>query len=209
MARRQLKVFGVTIAATAVALALALLGVSGFLPFPYGEEFSKKITYAEVDDTPCPTEGATALQPDNTQIQVLNASSTGGLAKSVAAALEENGYQISKVDNSTEPFRGNVQIEVGPGSVDQAYSLARLFEAPVRIKMKELPANTITIVLGEAVDSDLLPNAEKIKETLGKSAKLTALPECLPANVQTDKDSQESGKQSGAQSSAEDAESAK
>lgn len=182
MARRQMKVFGVTIAATATALAIALLGMVGILPFPFGNEFSRAVTYAEFGDTPCPTDGVYALPPGEAQLQVLNASSISGLAGSIASVLEEGGYAISLVDNAQSPFRGNVQIEVGPASVDQGYSIARLFGDPVRIRLKDLPPETITVILGEGFNTDLAPTADSIAATLATRTRLRALPECRPVD---------------------------
>lgn len=180
MMNRQMNVYGITIAGMVIALLVALLALTGILPTPLTKEFSKSVEYAKFGDTPCPAEEAVIVKPEGTQLQVLNSSSTPGLARQVADALEANGYEIALVSNSNEPFRGNVQLDVGPGSVDHGYSLASFFEQPVRIKLEDLPPNTITIVLGEGFHG--IASVEEIQAILDGHTPLKGLSGCVPVD---------------------------
>lgn len=201
-ARRQTKVLGGTIAGMAIAASLALLGLAGVLPLPFGNEFTTKVRFADIDDTPCPTEGVTAPTPGNTLIQILNASDQAGLAGTVGERLQGVGFIEPKTSNSSEPFRGNVQIEVGLDTVDQGYSIARYFEAPVRIRLAKMAPDNVTIVLGEGFRSVM--EADDIKKIMEDNQKLKGLDQCRPVDPkQIEEMSQlslQSGMQSGAQS---------
>lgn len=177
-----MNVYGLTIAGMIIALIFALLGLTGLLPTPLTKEFSKNIEYAAFGDTPCPADGAVVVKPKDTQLQILNASATPGLARQVADALEVNGYGIALVANSNEPFRGNVQLDVGPADVDQAYSLAYFFEQPVRIKLEDLPFNTITVILGEGFHG--IASVEEIGAILNGHAPLNGMSGCIPVDPQ-------------------------
>lgn len=181
MAQRQMKVYGTLIAALAVALVLALLGLTGIMPSPFGNEFSKKTVYAKVGSTPCPSVDARPVASTaGIQLQVLNASSTPGLASSVGNSLEELGYTIALVGNSTDSFRGNVQIEANAADVDRAYTLARYFDHPVRIKLEQLPNGTMTIILGDAFSG--FPTEDTIEAIRASQSYLVPLNECLPVD---------------------------
>ncbi len=180
MSRRQMKVFGTLIAVMSIALVLALLGMAGILPTPFGAECSKKVVYAKVGDTPCPTENARPISPAGIKVQVLNASSTSGLAGTVGNFLTEQGYEVILVDNSPEAFRGNIQVESDAATVDSAYSLARYFDMPQRIKLAQLPTGTITVILGEAFDG--LPSEETVESLNSSNGLLVPLRECAPVD---------------------------
>lgn len=198
-----MRLFGITITFLLAALAVAAMTLTGMMPALFGDEFSKKVAYASFGETPCPTEGAFSEPAAGTELQILNASSTSGLAGSLAASLEEQGYAISLIDNATKPFRGNIQMDVGPSSVNAAYSLARYFHEPVRIKLSELPAGTISVTLGEGYQG-LLP-AEELEAVLNSRTVLRGLNECLPIDPDTIEvmNLPQSGQQSGAQSGAQ------
>lgn len=205
MARRQAKIYGLLIALLAAVLAVALLGLTGAISLPFGDEFSKKIDYATFGDTPCPPEKTKPDSAEGAQLQVLNASSTSGLAGEVAASLEALGYQFSLIDNSPDPFRGNVQIEAGPEGIPLAYTLARYFDDPIRIRLRDLPGKTVTIIIGEGFQGILTP--EQLTETHASTAVLQGLPECKILNTEklspTDEPDEQSGtqqEQSGTQS---------
>lgn len=180
MARRQAKVYGIAIISLTVVLAIALLGAVGIFSLPFSNDFSHKVVYADVGDTPCVPANARPQDADGMQLQVLNASSLPGVAGSVAEALGTQGYQAVLVDNANQPFRGNVQIEVAPSSVRHAYTVARYFEGPVRIHISKLPDNTMTIILGEAFQG--VPSAEKMQTVKEDRTRLQSLPECLPVD---------------------------
>lgn len=188
-----MRVFGLLITFLLVALVLAAMMLTGMLPTLFGDEFSKKIDYASVGDTPCPTVDARPVSAEGIQLQILNASSTSGLAGRIADKFESMGYEIVLIDNSLTPFRGSIQFDVGPGSVDAAYTMARYFHEPVRIKLRELPTGTVNVTLGEGFQG-FHSNAD-LEEIQASMGRLRPLPECLP--VDPDSIPQSGGAQSG------------
>lgn len=176
-----MRVFGTLIVVLLAFLVIATMMLSGMLPSIFGNEFSKKITYAQEGDTPCPTERARPVPAEGTQIQVLNASSLSGTASKTSKTLKKLGYEIALVDNAQTPFRGNIQIDAGPADVDAAYTLARYFHEPVRIKLRTLPAGMVNLTIGEGFRG-ILPKAER-KEIQESDSRLVGLNECLPVNT--------------------------
>lgn len=176
MARRQSIIYGFVILAMIIALALALLGLTGILPMPFSEEFSKKTAYAEAGDTPCLVAATTPVDPEGAKLQILNASSLSGAAATLSDSLATLGYEKGPVDNAA-PFRGTFMIEAGPAGVDDAYTLARYFDEKTRIKFTDIPGRTITITIGESAEK--IPTAEEIAEIAATSSQLTSLPECV------------------------------
>lgn len=198
--RSQTVIFGSSILGLVVALLVGLLGVSGALPLPFGDDFSKKEVFAEPGDIPCPTPGARATSPDGVSVRVLNTTSTPGLAAGVATSLEELGYTIAGTDNSPQ-FHGLARIEAGPRGVDDAYALARFFPGEVRVVLTSTEDRTLTLLLGNAYEG-LVP-AEERTELLDRHGYLIPLQGCLPVAEPADgwalPQSEQSG-QSGAQS---------
>lgn len=174
--RSQTVVFGSAIIGMIAVFALGFLGITGVLQVPFGDEFSKKETFAEAGDIPCPTPGARAVPPSGTGLRILNTTSTPGLAGSVAGAFEELGYTILITDNSA-PFHGVASIEAGPNGVNGAYSLARYFNGEVRIVLSEEEDTTLTVLLGSKYDG-LVPAEERV-ELAASHAGLIPLVGCL------------------------------
>ena len=190
-----MKVFGTLIVMLLALLVVATMMLVGMMPSVFGSDFSKKTVYATVGDTPCPTERARPVAPELTDLQVLNASSLSGTAGSTAKKLGKLGYNITLVDNAPTPFRGNIQIDAGPADVDAAYTLARYFHSPVRIKYRDLPAGTLNLTIGEGFRG-IEPKKER-KAILESDSRLRPLEECLPVNpdsiqepLQTDEEPQ-------------------
>lgn len=201
MSKRQAKIYGIAIISLAIVFAIALLSAVGVFNLPFGRGFSHKVVYVEAGETPCVPTNARPVAADGMQLQVLNASSLPGVAGQVASALETQGYETVLVDNSTQPFRGNVQIEVSPASVAHAYTVARYFETPVRIHISKLPNNLMTIILGESFHG--VPSAEKMQTVNEDKSRLKSLDKCLPvdpAELEPQQSGAQSGEQSGAQS---------
>lgn len=175
--RRKTIIYGSAILGLAAAFSVGALGVAGILPSPFESEFSRAVRYAEVGDTPCPTEGARPVSPADVGLAIYNTTSTPGQAGKAAEYLEAQGYRVITTDNAPL-YRGNVQIEAGPRGVDAAYTVARYFGNNVRIRLNETEDKTLNILLGEQFDT--MPDDEQTAAINERSFALVPLEGCLP-----------------------------
>ncbi len=174
--RSQTVVFGSAIIGLVIVFLLGFLGMSGALPLPFGGEFSKKETFAEPGDTPCPLQGARAEDPAGVSLRVLNTTSRPGLAGAVSEDLEGLGYEVIGVDNAPQ-YHGFGRIEAGPRGVNAAYSLARFFPGDMRIVLTTEESKTLTVVLGNRFEG-LVPKDER-EELVETKGPLVPIPGCI------------------------------
>lgn len=192
--------FGIALLGMVVAVLLGALGLTGSMLLPIGDQFSKKIHYAEPGDIPCPTAGARPVKGDGAKLIVLNTTPRAGLASSVGETLEAFGYELVGTDNAP-PYRGNVRIEAGPDGVDDAYTLGRYFGSDIRIVLSNMEGRTLTITLG--VNFEGLPPKGELDEIAASNTALIPLQNCLPVAVPEVPQSEQSG-QSGQSGDAEE-----
>lgn len=179
--RRQNTVFSVIISIMAVLVIVAFLLGVGLLPFPFGNDFSHAVKYADAGDIPCPAASATPVPAKRTHVQVLNATSQAGLATAVAQMFKKVGYSVGAVGNYDAQFWGSVQIEAGPKAVDAAYTVARYFTDP-RIRLTDSTDATVTVVLGEGFGQ--VPTSEQARAIEKDTKPLTGLSSCLAVDPQ-------------------------
>ncbi len=175
--RRQTIIYGSTIVALVIALLVGLLGLAGSLLTSFDSDFNRKVSYAKLGDTPCPTADARPQGPDGVRLLIYNTTATAGVAASVAAYFEELGYEIAGTDNASL-YRGNVLIETGPRGVDDAYTIARFLGADVRIRLNNFEDKTLTVLIGEGFAG--VPDEEETEAILNHSFALIPLSGCLP-----------------------------
>ncbi len=97
--------------------------------------------------TPAPTPGATA--PANTQVSVLNALGTTGLAATTATELRRSGYRIATVGNAPSSDLARSQIAYAPGDLAEARTLAStLVGGASLVEDPTLAASHLTLILG-------------------------------------------------------------
>jgi LCP family protein required for cell wall assembly len=97
--------------------------------------------------TPSPTPGATA--PANTQVTVLNALGTTGLAATTATKLRSSGYRIATVGNAPSADLPRSQISYAPGHLADAKTLATTLQGGARlIEDPTLAPTHLTLILG-------------------------------------------------------------
>lgn len=177
MAKRQASIYGFAITVLAVLLAIALLGLTGIIRFPFGDEFSRKQVFAEAGQAPCPIDATVLQEPQGTKLQILNASSISRGAGTLGERLAEIGYTIGVTDNATSPYKGTILIEAGPNGVDAAYSLAQYFGENVRVRLADIPDQTITVTIGESMEN--LPTVEDFQTVLAAKPAITAQADCV------------------------------
>lgn len=177
--RRKTIIFGSTMIALTVAFALGYLGLQGSFAFPIEGGFNKKISYAEIGDIPCPTEGARPVTQNDVRLQVFNTTSEPGLASKVGDFLHAQGYYIALTDNANL-FRGGIQIETGPRGVDAAYTVARFLGNDARIRLVAVEDKTLNILIGERFVG--LPSAEETEQISSDHSPLVPKSDCKPVS---------------------------
>jgi hypothetical protein len=97
--------------------------------------------------TPAAAPGATP--PSSTQVTVLNALDTAGLAASTATKLRSSGYQIATVGNAPSADLSRSQIAYAPGRLADAKTLAStLIGGASLVEDPTLTAPSLTLILG-------------------------------------------------------------
>jgi LCP family protein required for cell wall assembly len=100
---------------------------------------------------PTPSSGATpgATAPANTQVTILNALGTTGLAATTATKLRGSGYRIATVGNAPSADLPRSQIAYAPGRLSDAQTLANTLIGGARlIEDPTLTAPHLTLILG-------------------------------------------------------------
>jgi polyisoprenyl-teichoic acid--peptidoglycan teichoic acid transferase len=96
---------------------------------------------------PAPSSGATA--PADTEVTILNALGTTGLAATTATRLRGSGYRIATVGNAPSADLPRSQIASAPGRLSDAQALANTLIGGARlIEDPTLTAPHLTLVLG-------------------------------------------------------------
>jgi LCP family protein required for cell wall assembly len=97
--------------------------------------------------TPSVTPGAAA--PSSTQVTVLNALRTAGLAAATATKLRSSGYQIATVGNAPSADLSRSQIAYAPGHVADGKTLAStLIGGASLVEDPTLTGSQLTLILG-------------------------------------------------------------
>jgi hypothetical protein len=92
---------------------------------------------------------ASATAPANTQVTVLNALGTTGLAAATADDLRRSGYRITTVGNAPSADLARSQIAYAPGALADAKTLAStLLGGAALVEDPTLAASHLTLVLG-------------------------------------------------------------
>lgn len=139
--RRQLIVLGV------VVLAL-------FFAFWYAWSYYQADNSARASRPPaatCAPYDPKVVTPENTRVNVYNASSRSGLAGSVARSLRERGFVIGKVANdpSSRPAPKVAEIRYGPKGEARAKLLrTSLPKGTAMYKDKQRKGNIVDLALG-------------------------------------------------------------
>jgi polyisoprenyl-teichoic acid--peptidoglycan teichoic acid transferase len=100
---------------------------------------------------PAPASGATpgTTAPANTQVTILNALGTTGLAATTATRLRGSGYRITTVGNAPSADLPSSQIAYPPGRLADAQTLASTLIGGARlVEDPALTAPNLTLILG-------------------------------------------------------------
>jgi len=174
---RQALLFGVLVAALALA-GLGAVGIfTGAISSPFSRDFStpKSDPKDAVSPAPCPPEGALPVAYKDIQAKVLNSTKRGGLATTTAAALAGRGFTIVGTGNSTAAVPGTVRIGFGASGVGAAYTIAAQFDHPALVLDARADAG-IDVVVGDSFEALLETSAI----TLDPAAALKGVAGCVP-----------------------------
>lgn len=177
--RRQNKVFAIVMMGLGLALAFALLGMSGLVTFPFANEFSHKEHFAAPGDIPCPSKDATPVDPASVQVQILNGTTRPGIAGDATKILESLGYQVIPPENAQRDYPGSVEISTGPLGVDAAWTLARIFPK-ARVTLTEATDARVSVTLGSFYDNPI--EADEAKRDSENSDPLKGGDKCVPVS---------------------------
>jgi LCP family protein required for cell wall assembly len=98
---------------------------------------------------PAPTGTPGAAAPATTQVTVLNALGTDGLAATTATKLRQSGYRIATVGNAPSADLARSQITYAPGRLADAKALAsNLVGGASLLEDPSLTASQLTLILG-------------------------------------------------------------
>ena len=154
---RQLKqnsIFSIVFSVMAGVSVLSLLVLTGILPIPFLNGFSAKVEYASAGDITCPSEETKTLAASGIKVQVLNTTSRSGVARDASDMLKTVGFQVADPSNSSPEYAGSAQIQAGPQSVDQAYTVARFFPSS-RVTLTDNTEPGVTVLLGSLYNGAL------------------------------------------------------
>jgi LCP family protein required for cell wall assembly len=96
-----------------------------------------------------PSSVPAATPPSSTQVTVLNALGTAGLAASAATKLRGSGYQIATVGNAPSADLSRSQVAYAPGRLADAKTLAgTLIGGASLVEDPSLTGSQLTLILG-------------------------------------------------------------
>ncbi|MEH0109411.1 LytR C-terminal domain-containing protein [Tersicoccus sp. MR15.9] len=140
-------IFALVVLASALVLVLAM--VQGYRPFPA----PARTAVATAKPTPtvnaagCPTVPVVPAAANRVQVDVLNATSTPGLAGSVAARLRERGMVITGIGNRTVADPAAVTVVAGRAGRSAALAVQR--QLPGSVYREDARTGTaVDLVLG-------------------------------------------------------------
>lgn len=176
MHERQAVIFGVLLAALAVAGLGAAAVYTGTLGVPsLSRGFSSPAPAAGVTAPPCPPEGAAPVPYAQVTVNVFNGAKVLGLAAQTATALTSRGFAVATTANSSETVTGTARIRFGAAGVAAAYTLAAQLSKAVLVLDARADA-TVDITVGTGYTGLIAADAI----TLDPAVPFAAPTGCLP-----------------------------
>jgi LytR cell envelope-related transcriptional attenuator len=176
MHERQAVIFGVLLAALALAGLGALAVYTGTLGVPFlARGFSTPAPAAGITAPPCPPEGAAPVPYAQITVNVLNGSKVPGLAAQTAAALTDRGFVVAKTANSPESVTGTARLVFGAAGVAGAYTLAAQLDKPA-LALDARADATVDITVGTGYVGLVSADAIKLDPTVPFAAPAGCVP---------------------------------
>ncbi|MFV0458705.1 MAG: LytR C-terminal domain-containing protein [Actinomycetales bacterium] len=133
----------------AIVLVVALIGVfgaainQGVISLPFGND----------DPVVCPTPVTDVAAPGDVKVNVLNATTTKGLASRTSQELSGRGYSVASTGNAPDAqreFPDPAQVRYGPDSLAEAKSVQAQVSGAVLVEEPERTDTTVDLVLGSS-----------------------------------------------------------
>lgn len=99
--------------------------------------------------TTVPTTTTSSAPAKTSQLHVLNATTTSGLAAQVAAALTADGYQVAEVGNAPQGMYNQTQVVAASASSPEAAALAQSLGSVPVTTSPSLDAGSLVVVIGK------------------------------------------------------------
>lgn len=129
---RQVMVIRASIVFLVICAVLAGLGLTGFFSLTKDETVLDSSNNFGVT-APCPPANAVYPNVSQTTVRILNGTGKSGIATAVGQALQNRGFQIQTVSNSSEKL-SHTEIRTGAQGLPQAYLvLAQFTDAALRL----------------------------------------------------------------------------
>jgi LCP family protein required for cell wall assembly len=92
---------------------------------------------------------APSIPSNQVNVQVLNASTSNGLAHTTATALGQQGFSIAEIGDASSPLTSSTSvIQYGPGGLDAAHALGAALTGPLTYtEVSGLNAQTVTLLV--------------------------------------------------------------
>lgn len=160
--QRQTVIFGVLITALIAVALLASAMWTGVLPSPVSRPFSTPAPteQAAVEFAPCPPPDALPVPFGEITANVYNGTTRGGLAATTATQLTQVGVVVaSQANYPGGNYSGVAQVVASPAGLVSAYTVAALIPDAVVTLEPDRADSTVDLVLGDAFESVLTPEA--------------------------------------------------
>ncbi|PFG34363.1 LytR cell envelope-related transcriptional attenuator [Sanguibacter antarcticus] len=158
-------IFGVLIASLAVTGLTAVAVYTDTIDLPFDRGFSaKEVKQDVVLAQPCIPEGTLPVPYDTIPVNVLNATSQGGLAASASSSLADRGFTVASTGN-TEVVVEGIRISFGLSGLASAYTVAAHFEdADLYYDARE--DASVDVLLGSSFETVKAPEAVTLDPTV-------------------------------------------
>ncbi len=138
---------------------------------------------------PAPTTTTTvpAVPRAQIKVQVLNASTTNGLAHSTATALALQGFTIAEIGDATTSLPSSTSvIQYGPGGLQAAHTLGAALNGPVTYtEVPSLSGQTLTLLVAGPQLTVIPSGATATTTTTTPSGPTTTTTTTIPPDVYT------------------------
>jgi hypothetical protein len=172
---RQVMVIRTAITFLVVCAVIAILGLAGlFRPVDPTQTVSQANNFGVT--APCPPANATYPNVSQTSIRILNGTTKSGLATAVGQALQNRGFRLQGVSNSTEKL-GRTEIRTGAAGLPEAYLVLAQFN-DASLRLDDRTDQLVDVIIGNSFSN--LDKTKRAEKTAG--TKITGLQGCVAAN---------------------------
>jgi hypothetical protein len=179
--QRQTVIFGVLITLLVAVALVAGAMWTGVLPSPVARPFSTPEATDAAEAVPCPPPDAMPVPFGEIAVNVYNGTRRAGLAATTGSQLAQFGVVVSSQANYPGGSYGGVaQVVAGPLGIPSAYTISALIPESVVTYEGSRSDATVDVVLGEAFESVLSPDASPVNPSIPLEAPAGCTPVTPP-----------------------------